>query len=47
VSVRPTRDDGRMYCGSSKIQSTTITAHEIGDGPYINSLEQICLEQAK
>ncbi|KAH0405448.1 hypothetical protein KCU89_g133, partial [Aureobasidium melanogenum] len=31
VSLHPTSDNGRLYCGGGKIQSTMIVIHVIGD----------------
>jgi hypothetical protein len=41
-----TTADGRTYCGSGKIQSAMVIAYIIGDGSLVDSLDQMCLEQA-
>jgi hypothetical protein len=46
LSVHLTTADGRTYCGSGKTQPAMVIAYIIGDGSLVDSLEQMCLEQA-
>lgn len=46
LSLHFTTADDRTYCGSDKAPPAMVVAYIIGDGSLVDSLEQMCLEQA-